>query len=62
MSDFIINTGLGCIDCTYSDKYGRDCKFGLMFPVALIMSGKEDCPNFKHKNTYQINEQLNHGK
>lgn len=47
-----------CEDCTFADKYGRNCVHGLMFPILLVLANKEKCPNFKPKTTEQIKEQL----
>lgn len=47
-----------CDDCRYADEYGRSCRHGLLFPVLLLMAGKEKCPNFENKTTEQIEEQL----
>ena len=54
-----INDIVGCYDCKYADQYGRSCKYGLMFPVMLAMTGSNKCPNFKRKTTEQIKEQIN---
>lgn len=55
-----INDIVGCYDCKHADQYGRDCKYGLMFPVMLAMAGSSKCPNFKRKTTEQIEEQIKH--
>ena len=53
-----INDLCGCIDCKNADKYGRNCKNGLMFPLVLVLHGCTKCPDFKRKTTEQIKEQL----
>jgi hypothetical protein len=47
-----------CEDCRYADEYGRSCQHGLLFPILLLMAGKQTCPNFENKTTEQIEEQL----
>ena len=47
-----------CIDCTYSDAYGRGCKINLMMPVMLAMKGFDRCPKLVRKNEAQLREQL----
>lgn len=58
MAAYSINIGMGCEDCTHADVYGRNCKYGLMFPVMAMMAGYDKCPNFQNKTTKQIEEQL----
>lgn len=53
-----VNILFGCEDCRYADRYGRDCKHGMLFPILLLMSKAQDCPNFERKTTEQIKEQL----
>ena len=45
-------------DCRYADEYGRSCQHGLLFPILLLMSEKQTCPNFENNTTEQIDEQL----
>lgn len=52
-----INDLVKCVDCTFADRTGKGCKFGLLFPVFVFMSGKP-CPNIRPKTTEQIEEQL----
>jgi len=47
-----------CLNCTYSDAYGRGCKINLMMPVMLAMMGFDRCPNLERKNEAQLREQL----
>ena len=47
-----------CFNCTYSDAYGRGCKFNLMMPVMLAMMGFDRCPKLERKNEDQLREQL----
>lgn len=53
-----VNILFGCEDCAHADKFGRDCKHGMMFPILLLMTNTQDCPNFKSKTTEQIKEQI----
>lgn len=57
MAAGIVNILVHCEDCRFADAYGRDCKHGLMLPVAVLMSGK-NCPYMEKKTTEQIEEQL----
>lgn len=43
-----VNILVGCENCKFADEWGRNCKYGLMFPVMVIMSDGE-CPNFEYK-------------
>lgn len=54
-----VNIIIGCERCTFADYAGRGCAHGLLFPIMVLMSGK-DCPNYKRKTTEQIEEQLKH--
>lgn len=56
-----VNILVRCEDCALADRYGRDCKKGLLNPVFVLMSG-ESCKDFKPKTTEQIKEQLNENK
>lgn len=47
-----------CESCTYADAYGRDCKFGLMYPIGLLIAGVDRCPNRRPKTQEQIDRQL----
>lgn len=47
-----------CLDCTYSDAYGRGCKINPMMPVMLAMMGFVCCPKTERKNEAQLREQL----
>lgn len=47
-----------CLDCTYSDAYGRGCKINLMMPAMLAMMGFDRCPKLVWKNEKQLREQL----
>ena len=47
-----------CLNCTYSDAYGRVCKINLMMPVMLAMMGFDRCPKLERKNEAQLREQL----
>lgn len=53
-----VNIMYRCEDCALADKYGRDCKLGLMSPILLLIAGKRDCPNFKPKTAQQVEEQI----
>lgn len=52
-----INMAIGCEDCTHADCYGRNCKYGLMFPVLVFMGGYPRCPKHIEKTTEQKKEQ-----
>lgn len=47
-----------CLDCTYSDAYGRGCKINTMMPAMLAMMGFDRCPKLEKKNNIQLKEQL----
>jgi len=47
-----------CLNCTYSDAYGRGCKINLMMPVMLAMMWFDRCPKLERKNEAQLREQL----
>ena len=47
MGAFNINLYYGCETCEAADEYGRGCKYGLLFPVLLVMANKINCPNYK---------------
>jgi len=47
-----------CLNCTYSDAYGRGCKINPMMPVMLAMMGFDNCPKMERKNEAQLREQL----
>ena len=47
-----------CLNCIYSDAYGRGCKINLMMPVMLAMMGFDRCPKLERKNEVQLREQL----
>lgn len=49
MAALNIITYYGCETCEAADKYGNGCKYGLMFPVLLIMAKANQCPNYKLK-------------
>lgn len=53
-----INLLMGCEECRFADAYGRDCKYGLLFPVLAMMADYNRCPNFLPKTTEQLKEQL----
>lgn len=57
MAAFDIN-GYYCLDCTYSDAYGRGCKINLMMPAMLAMMGFSRCPKLVRKNEEQLRKQL----
>lgn len=58
MSTICIQDLLGCYKCkSAADIYGRGCKHGLMFPIVLIMAGKDKCPNFEF-DLDKVKEQL----
>lgn len=52
-----VNLTIGCESCTFADYIGRGCQYGLLFPVLVLMSGK-DCPNKNPKTEKQLQEQL----
>lgn len=49
MAALNINTYYNCETCEAADKYGRGCRHGLLFPLLLIMTKANDCPNYKFK-------------
>lgn len=49
MAALNINTRYNCETCEAADKYGRECRHGLLFPLLLIMTKANDCPNYKFK-------------
>lgn len=49
MAALNINTHYNCETCEAADKYGRECRHGLMFPLLLIVTKANDCPNYKFK-------------
>ncbi len=57
METFDIN-GYYCLNCTYSDAYGRGCKINSMMPAMLAMMGFDLCPKMERKNEDQLREQL----
>lgn len=57
MSYAILNDEVNCTNCRHADMWGRGCSFGLMFPVAIFLTGNL-CPNFEGKTSEQIEEQL----
>lgn len=37
-----------CDTCkSSSDEYGRDCKHGILFPLALLMAEQNKCMNYE---------------
>lgn len=53
-----IQQNFRCTDCkSAADIYGRCCKHGDMFPLLLLISGKETCPNFE-LDTDKVKQQL----
>ena len=57
MAEFNVNEYY-CLDCTYSDAYGRGCKINLMMPTILAIMGYSRCPNMVRKNEEQLRKQL----
>ena len=49
-----------CEDCTFADAYGRSCKHGLLYPLAVLIKfgSVYNCPNFKQKTAEQIEKQI----
>lgn len=47
--------GIACVQDIYrcdtcksaSDEYGRNCKHGMLFPLALLMSEQTKCMNYE---------------
>lgn len=47
--------GVACVQDIYkcdtcrsaSDEYGRDCKYGMLFPLALLMAEQNKCMNYE---------------
>lgn len=52
-----INLVTGCEECRFADRSGRGCKYSLMRPVILKISGKE-CELKQPKNEEQLKEQI----
>lgn len=50
MAALNINTHYNCETCEAADKYGRGCRYGLMFPVMLTIAEACQFPNYKFKN------------
>ncbi len=53
-----INLTLGCEDCRHANQWGTGCEYGLMFPIAVLMSGRDRCEKMQPKTTEQLEEQL----
>lgn len=47
MTALNINEYYGCFSCEAADEKGNGCKYGLLFPVLLVISSKRNCPNYK---------------
>lgn len=47
-----------CYQCkSAADIYGRDCKHGMLFPLLLLISGEENCPNYE-LDTEKVKQQI----
>ena len=49
-----INDLYHCGECRFANEYGQGCKHGILFPVALFMTGATQCPNFEYKTQEQL--------
>lgn len=45
---FNIQDHYRCFQCKAAkDIYGRSCKYGLLFPLGLILASMKECPNYE---------------
>ena len=50
-----------CEDCKFADGYGRNCQYGLMYPITVLMTYGDmyKCPNFERKSLHQLKQEKN---